>query len=181
MQYKKSFMQILLIVSVNISVSASQKQVFLYVSIFFVPKSLLNAACKNYSTVQFSCSVMPDPLWLHGLQHTMPPYPSPTLGVYSNSYPLNRWCHPTTSSSVIPFSSSLQSFPASRSFTVSQFFTSDGQSVEVSALASVLPMNIQDWFPLGWTGWILQSNGLLRVFSSTTVQKHQFFSVQLSL
>ena len=111
-----------------------------------------------------------------------PPCPSPTPGVYPNSCPLSRWCHPTISSSVVPFSSCLQSFPASGSFQMSQLFTSGGQSVGVSASASVLPMNIQDWFPLGWTGWIsLQSKGLSRVFSNTTVQKHQFFSVQLSL
>ena len=98
----------------------------------------------------------------------------------SNSCPLSRWCHPTISSSVIPFSSCLQSFPASRSFQMSQFFTLGGQSIRVSASTSVLPMNIQDWFPLGWTGWIsLQFKGLSRVFSNTTVQKHQFFSAQL--
>ena len=119
--------------------------------------------------------------WPHGLQHTRPPWPSPTSGVYSNSCPLSRWCHPTISSSVVPFSR-LQSFPASGSFPMSQFFASGGQSIRTSASASGLPGNIQDWFPLGWTGWIsLQSNGLSRVFSNTTVQKHQFFSAQLSL
>ena len=118
----------------------------------------------------------------HGLQHARPPCPSPTPRAYSNSCPLSRWCHPTISSSVIPFTSCLQSFPASGAFPVSQFFTSGGQSVGVSTSASVLPMNIQDWFPLGWTGWIsLQSKGLSRVFSNTTVQKHQLFSVQLTL
>ena len=118
----------------------------------------------------------------HGLQHARPPCPSPTPGVYSNSCPLSRWCHPTISSSVIPFSSSLQSFPASGSFQMSQFFTSGSQSIGVSASASVLPMNILDWFPLGWTGWIsLQAMGLSRVFSNTTVQKHQFFYAQPSL
>ena len=122
------------------------------------------------------------PLQPHGLQHARPPCPSSTPGVYSNSYPLGRWCHPTISSSVVLFSSRLQSFPASGSFPMSQLFTSGGRSIGVSASASVLPMNIQDWFPLGWTGWIsLQSKGLSRVFSNTTVQKHQFFSVQLSL
>ena len=106
---------------------------------------------------------------------------SPTPRVYSNSCPLSRWCHLTVSSSVVPFSSHLQSFPASGSFPVSQFFPSGGQSIGVSTSASVLPMNIQDWFPLGWTGWIsLQSKGLSRVFSSTTVQKHQFFRTPLS-
>ena len=123
-----------------------------------------------------------DSLWLHGLQHARPPCPSPTPRVYSNSCPLSQWCHPTISSSVIPFSSYLQSFPASRSFQVSQFFESDGQRIVASASASVLPMNIQDWFSLGWTGWIsLLSKGLTRVFSNTTVQKHQFFGTQLSL
>ena len=128
---------------------------------------------------------MSDSLELHGLQHTRPSRPSPTPGAYTNSCPLSRWCHPTISSSVISFSSHIQSFPASGYFPVSQFFASSGQSIGVSALASVLPMNIQDCFPLGWTGWIsLQSKGLSRVFSITTVQKHQFlgarFVVQLS-
>ena len=109
----------------------------------------------------------------HGLQYARPPCPSPTSGVHSNSCPLNRWCHPTNSSSVTPFSSRLQSFPASGSFPMSRLFTSGGENIGVSA--SVLPMNIQDWFPVGWTGWIsLQSKGLSRVFSNTTVQKHQF-------
>ena len=134
---------------------------------------------------QFSSvtSIVSNSLWSHGLQHTRPPCPSPTLGIYSNSCPLSQWCHPTISSSFIPFSSHLQSFPASGSFPMSQFFTLGGQSIGVSALSSVLPVNIQDWFPLGWTGWIsLQSKGLSRVFSNTTVQKHQFFSgAQLSL
>ena len=117
----------------------------------------------------------------YGLQHARSPCPSPTPGVYSNSCPLSPWCHPTISSSVIPFSSCLQPFPASGSFQVSQLFASGGQSIGISASASVLPMNIQNWSPLGWTGWIsLQSNGLSRVFSNTTVQKHQFFSTQLS-
>ena len=125
-------------------------------------------------SVQFSCSVVSDSLWPHRLQHARPPCPSPTPGVYSNSRPLSRWCHPNISSSVVPFSSRLQSFSASGSFPVSQFFASGGQSIGVSASASVLPMNIQDWFPLGWTGWIsLQSKGLSRVFSNTTVQKRQ--------
>ena len=125
---------------------------------------------------------MSDSLQPHGLQHTRLPCPSPTPRVYSNSCPLNQWCHPTISSSVIPFSSCLQSFPASGTFQMSQLFASDGQSIGVSALASVLPMNTQDWSPLGWTGWIsLQSKGLSRVFSNTTVQKHQSFSTQLSL
>ena len=130
----------------------------------------------------FTHSPVSDALWPHGLQHARPPCPSPTSGAYSHSCPLSRWCHPTISSSVIPFSSRLQSSPASGSFPMSQLFTSGGQSIEVSASASVFPMNIQDWFPLGWTGWIsLQSEGLSRVFSNTTVQKHQFFGAQLSL
>ena len=118
----------------------------------------------------------------HGLLHSRPPRPSPTPRAYSNPCPLSRWCHSTISSSVISFSSCLQSFPASGSFQMSQLFASGGQSIGVSALASVLPINIQGWFPLGWTGWIsLQSKGLSRVFSNTTVQNHQFFSAQLSL
>ena len=132
----------------------------------------------QFSSVAQSCPT----LWSHGLQHTRLPCPSPTPGAYSNSCPLSPRCHPTISSSVIPYSSHLQSFPESGSFLVSQFFTSDGQSIGVSASASVLPMNIQDWFPSGWTGWTsLQSKGLSRVFSNTTVEKHQFFSAQLSL
>ena len=135
-----------------------------------------------HSSVQFSRSVVSDSLWPHRLQHTRPPHPSPTSRVYSNSCPLSRWCHPTILSSVVPSSPCLQSFPASGSFPMSQIFASGGQSIGVSASASVLPMNIQDWSPLGWTGWIsLQSKGLSRVFSNTTVQKHQFFSTQLSL
>ena len=133
-------------------------------------------------TVQFSCSVVSDCLRTHGLQHTRPPCPSPTPGIYSNSCPLSWWCHPTISSSVVLFSSHLQSFPASGSFQMSQLFTSGGQSIGVSASTSVLPMNIQDRSPLGWTSWIsLQSKGLSRVFSNTTVYKHQFFGTQLSL
>ena len=125
--------------------------------------------------VQFSHSVVSDSLQPHGPQHTRPPCPSPTPGVYSISCPLSRWCHPTISFSVIPFSF-LQSFPASGSFLVSQLFASGGQIIVASASASVLPMNIQDWFPLGWTGLIsLQFKGLSRVFSSTTVKEHQFF------
>ena len=140
------------------------------------------SGCWNHSSVQFSRSVVSNSLRLHGLQHARPPCPSPTPGVYSNSCPLSRWCHPTISSSVILFSSCLQSLPASGSVPMSRFFASGGQSIGVSASASVLPMNIQDCFPLGWTGWMsLQSKGPSRVFSNTTVQKHQFFSTQLSL
>ena len=128
---------------------------------------------------QFSDSVMSDSLWPHGLQHARLPCPWPTPGAGSNSC---KWCHPTTSSSFISVSSCLQSFPASGSLPMSQFFTSGGQIIGVSAWAPVLPMNIQDWFPLGLSGFIsLQSKGLSRTFSSTTVQKYQFFSVQLSL
>ena len=140
-------------------------------------------ACTHaYFLSKFSRSVVSDSLWPHGLQHARPPCPSSTPGVYSNSCPLSQWCHLTISSSVVPLSSCLQSFPASGSFQMSQFFISGGQSIAVSAVISVLPMNIQNWFPLGWTGWIsLQSKGLSRVFSNTTVQKHQFFGAQLSL
>ena len=130
---------------------------------------------------QSSHSVMSDSLQPHGLQYTRPPCPSPTPRAYSNSLPLSQWCHPIISSSVIPFSSHLQSFPASGSFPMSQFFESGGQITGASASASVLPMNTQDWFPLGWTDWIsLQSKRFSRVFSNTTVQKHQFFGTQLS-
>ena len=120
------------------------------------------------SSVQFSHSVVSDYLRSDGLQHARPPYPSPTPGIYSNSCLLNQWCHPTISSSVDPFSAGLQSFPATGCFQMSQFFASAGQSIGVSASTSVLPMNIQDWSPLGWTGWIsLQSKGLSKVFSNT--------------
>ena len=129
-----------------------------------------------YVSVKFSRSVMSDSLWPHGLQHARPPCPTP--GVYSNSCPLSQWCHPIISSSVVPFSSCLQSFPASGFFPLSQFFASAGQTIGVAASASVLPINIQDRFPLGWTGWIcLQSKGLSRVFCNTTVLKHQFFGL----
>ena len=128
------------------------------------------------------CSVISNSLRPHGLQHIRLPCPSPSPGICPNSCPLSRWCHPTISSSVSCVSSRLQSFPASGSFPVSRLFSSGGQSIGVSAWASVLPMNIQDWSPLGWTGWIsLPSKGLSRVFSSTPVQKHRFFSVQSAL
>ena len=130
---------------------------------------------------QFSRSVVSNSLRPHESQHIRPPCPSPTPGVYSNSYPSSRWCHPAISSSVVLFSSCPQSLPESGSFQMSQLFTSGGQSTGVSASASVLLVNTQDWFPSGWTGWIsLQSKGLSRVFSNTTLQKHQFFSTQLS-
>ena len=134
-----------------------------------------------FSSVQFSGSVVSNFLRPHESQHARPPCPSPIPGVYSNPCPLSRWCHPAISSSVIPFSSCPQSFPASGSFQISQLSTSGGQSIGVQASTSVLLMNTQDWSPLGWTGWIsLQSKGLSRVFSNTTVQKHQFFGTQLS-
>ena len=132
-------------------------------------------------SVQFSHSDVSDFLRPHELQHARHPCSSPTPGVYPNSCPLSRWCHPAISFSVIPFSSCPQSLPASESFPMSQLFAWGGQSIGVSASASVLPMNTQDWSLLGWTGWIsLQSKGLSRVFSNTTVQKHQFFSAQPS-
>ena len=135
-----------------------------------------------FSSVQFSRSVVSDSLRPHESQHARPPCPSPTPRVHSDSRPSSRWCHPAISSSVIPFSSCPQSFSALGSFLMSQLFASGGQSIEVSASASVLPMNTQDWSPLGWTDWIsLQSKGLSRVFSNTTVQKHRFFSTQLFL
>ena len=138
--------------------------------------------CSTLIIVQFSYSVTSDSLRPHGTQHTRPPCPSPTPGVYPNSCPLNSWCHSMISSSVGPFSSCSQSFPASGYFQMSQLFASCGQSIGVSASTSVLPVNTQDWSPLGWTGWIsLQSKGLSRVFSNTTVQKHQYLGAQLSL
>ena len=155
-------------------------------NVFVWKSALLQNSCQLFyglgwlSSVQLSHSVVSDSLRPHEPQHARPPCPSPTPGVYPNSCPFSWWCHPTISSSVVPFSSCLQSFPASGALPMSQFFASGGQSIGVSASTSVLPMNTQDWFPLGWTGWIsLQSKGLSRVFSSTTVQKHQFFSFQL--
>ena len=138
--------------------------------------------CFQFSSVQFSRSVMSDSLRPHEPQHARPPCSSPAPRVYPNSWPLSQWCHPTISSSVVPFSSCPQSFSASGSFQMSQLFALGGQSIGVSASTSVLPMNTQDWSLLEWTGWIsLQSKGLSRVFSNTTGQKHQFFSAQLSL
>ena len=149
----------------------------------FFPSDIL----RKTSSVQFNHSVVSDSLQPHEPQHARAPCPSPIPGVYPNSCPLSRWCHPTISSSVVPFSSCPQSFPASGSFPVNQLFASGGQRIGVSASSPVLPVNTQDWYPLGWTGWIsLQSKGLSRVFSNTTVQKHQilrrsaFFIVQLS-
>ena len=134
-----------------------------------------------FSSVQFSCSIGSDSLQPHELRHSRPPCPLPTPGDNSNSCPSRLWCHPAISSSVIPFPSWPQSLPASQSFPMSQLFTRGSQSTGVSALESFLPKNTQDWSPLEWTGWMsLQSKGLSRVFSNTTVQKHQFFGVQLS-
>ena len=133
-----------------------------------------------FSSVQFSYSVVSDSLRPHESQHSRPPCPSPTPGVHSDSRPSSQWCHPAISSSVVPFSSCHQSLPASESFPMGQLFTWGGQNIGVSALASVLPKKSQDWSPTEWTGWIsLQSKGLSRVFSNTTVQKHQFFGTQL--
>ena len=156
--------------------------VYIYIYIFFFivqqSESVYIYICVCVCSVQFSHSVVSNSLQLHGLHHTRPPCPSPMPGVYWNSCPLSRWCHPTISSSVIPFSSHLPFFPASGSFPMSQFLTSGGQSIGTSV--SVLPMNIQGWFPLGRTGWIsLLSKGFSRVFSNTTVQKHQCFRAQL--
>ena len=138
------------------------------------PKDTTSTCC----SITQSCLT----LWLRELQHARLPCPSPCPGICSNPCPLSRWCHPTISSSVVPFSSCPQSFPASGSSQMSQLFTSVGQSIGISASTSVLPMNTQDWYPFEWTSWIsLQSKGLSRVFSNTTVQKHQFFSTQLSL
>ena len=139
-------------------------------------------SCRNtekvqFSSVQFSHSVMSDSLRPHELQHSRPPCPSPTPGVHSNSGPSSRWCHPAISSSAVPFSSCPQFLPASGSFPMSQLFAWGGQSTGVSALQSFLPKNTQGWSPLEWTGWIsLQSRGLSRVFSNTTVQKHQLYT-----
>ena len=134
------------------------------------------------SVSQFSCSIRSDSLQPHGLQHTRLAYPSPTPEVCPNSCPSSQWCHPTVSFSGVPFSCCLQSFPASGSFPMSQLFASGGQSIGVSASTSILPMNIQDWFPLEWTSLIsLHCKVLSRVLSNTTVQKHKFFGTQLSL
>ena len=138
--------------------------------------------CTTISSFQFSCSVVSHSLWSHEPQHARPPCPSPTPGVHQNPCSLCQWCHPIILSSVVPFSSCPQSVPASPSFQMSQLFASDGKNIGVSASTSDPPMNTQDWSPLGWTGWTsLQSKGLSRVFSNTTVQKHQFTGAQLSL
>ena len=146
---------------------------------FHIATSILGIAITISSVQSLSC------VWLFAIpwtEHARPPSPSPTPGVYPDSCPLSRWCHLTNSSSVVPFSSCVQSFPTSGSFQMSQLFTSGGQNIGVWSSTSVLPMNTQNWSPLGWTGWIsLQSKGLSRVFSNTTVQKHQFFGAQLCL
>ena len=147
---------------------------------FFLSSFIYRTSC--ISSVQFSHWVMSNSLWPREPQHARTPCPSPTPGVHPDSCPLSWWCHPIIPSSIIPFFSCPQSFQASGSFPMSQLFAWGGQSIGVSASTSVLPMNTQDWSPLGWTGWIsLQSKGLSRVFSNTTVQKHQFFCAQLSL
>ena len=150
---------------------------------YFLPqKKMKNLEVKISCINQFSRSVVSDSLRPHESQHARPPCPSPAPGGHTNSCPLSWWCHPAISSSVVPFSFCLQSFPASGSFPMSQFFASGGWSIGVSAAASVLPMNIQDWFPLGLTGLIsMQSKRLSTVFSNTAVKKHQFFSTQPSL
>ena len=143
--------------------------------------ALLKLSKFMFSSVQFSHSVVSNSLQPCESQHTRPPCPSPTPGVHSDSRPSSQWCHPAISSSVVPFSSCPQSLPASESFPMSQLFAWGGQSTGVSALASFLPMKSQGWSPSEWTGWIsLQSKGLSRVFSNTTVQKHQFFGTQLA-
>ena len=142
-------------------------------------KADISLASVQFSSVAQSCLTLYDPI--NCMQHTRPPCPSPTPRPCLNSCLSSWWCYPIISSSVIPFSSCPQSFPASGSFPMNQFFASGGQSIAVSASASVLPMNTQEWSPLGWTGWTsLQSKGLSRVFSNTTVEKHQFFGAQLS-
>ena len=148
-----------------------------------LPSFLFSKIVNQFISVQFSCSVVSHSWQPHEPQHTRPPCPSSTPRVHPNPCRLSLWCHPTISSSVFPFSSCLQSLPTSGSFQMSQFFTSGGQSIGVSTSTSVLPMNTQDWFPLGWTNWLdlLAVQGLSRVFSNTTVQKHQLFGTQLSL
>ena len=158
-----------------------QYNVLIYVYIMKWTLKLFNIFITFFSSVHFSHSVVSDSLQPHELQNARPPCPSPTPGVHTNSCPSSWWCHPAISSSVVRFSSCPQSLPASESFPMNQLFAWGGQSIGVSASASVLPMNTQGWSPLEWTCWIsLQSKGLSRVFSNTTVQKHQFFSTQLS-
>ena len=159
----------------------SYRGIYLFHFHHFPGVCIKNSYFSLINSVQFSHSVVSDSMRPHEPQHARPPCPSPNPEVHRNPCPLSQWCYPTISSSVIPFSSCLQSFPASGSFQMSQLFASSGQSIGVSASTSVLPMNTQDWSPSEWTDWIsLQSKGLSRVFSNTTVQKHPFFSAQLS-
>ena len=156
-----------------------QKRVM--VTVWWSAVHLIHYSFLSQSVSQFSRSVVSNSLWPHESQHARPPCTSPTSGVHSDSRPSSQWCHPAISSSVVPFSSCPQPLPASESFPMSQLFAWGSQSIGVSALASFLPMNTQDWFPLEWTDWIsLQSKGLSIVFSNTTVQKHQFFGAQPS-
>ena len=157
------------------------RQLIIHEAIIGSTNMVITGISRAFSSVHFSHSVVSDSLQPHELQHTRPLCPSTTTGVHSNSCPSSWWCHPAISSSVLPFSSCPQSLPASESFPMSQCFSWGGQSIGVSAKASVLPMNTQDWSPLTWTCWIsLQSKGMSRVFSNTIVQKHQFFDAQLS-
>ena len=157
------------------------KQLILLVFLFSFYQILRIGKMSNKESVQLSRSVVSDSLRPHESQHARSPCPSPTPGVHSDSRPLSRWCYPAISSSVVPFSSCPQSLPASESFPMSQLFAWGGQITGVSALASFLPKNTQDWSPLEWTSWIsFQSKGLSRVFSNTTVQKHQLFGAQPS-
>ena len=166
----------------HLTLKFAPKTVLETLLIIFMSVSHYMGLESKYSVETFSSSLMSNSLWPHGLQHARLPCPSPTSRACTNSCPLSRWCHPTIPSSAVPTSSRLESFPASGSFPKSQFFASSGQRFGVSASASVLPMNTQDGFPLGLTGLIfLQSKGLSRIFSKITVQKHQFFSAQLSL
>ena len=176
-------MLVLIFLTLNLALGELTSLFFEWGSVSIVPHyPLWLTPMWSVIIIQISCFVMFDTLQPLGLQHARLPCPSPTPGAYSNLWPSSWWCHPTISSTVVPFSFCFQSFPASRSFQMSQFFTLGGQSIGVSASASVLPVNIQERFSLGLTDWIsLQSKGLSRVFSNTTVQKHQFFSVQLSL
>ena len=175
--------------SASRSCSRSQFQChseLIMLSLFCVPHTptflYTPSSNSNNHMFQFSRSVLSDSLQPHGLQHTRLPCPSPTPRAYSNSCPLSQWCHPTILSSVVPFSSHFKPFPASGSFPMSQLFALRSQRIGVSASVSILPMNIQDWFPLGWTGWLsLQSKRLSKVFSNSTVQKHQLFGAWLSL
>ena len=169
--------------SLTMSHSNPQHACYFFFShlLYWVGQKVSSGFSITFWPVQFSSSVVSISLQPHELQHARPPCPSPTPRVHSNSYPSNQWCHPAISSSVVPFSSCPQSLPALESFPMSQLFTWGGQSTGVSALASFLPKNTQDWSPLEWTVWIsLQSKGLSTVFSNTTVQKHQFFGPQLS-